>query len=154
MGVKTDELRLKRLLKTLLEFLWISCTFLNMKRDMAASEVKRAAMRIIIMPTGMLPFRAVKAEIHPLNTGKSSINPQLKKHSAMTHTIQPKTIVFSVAFFPNFSPGTPSSDANTLEDVDTELTDVHEEENEKSEGAVNPAEREKHRILKDKRREL
>lgn len=38
-----------------------------MKSDMAARAVKRAAMRIIIMPTGMLLFRAVNAEIHPLD---------------------------------------------------------------------------------------
>lgn len=42
-----------------------------MMRDMTAREVKRAAMRIIIMPTGMLLFRPVKAEIHPLRMRKS-----------------------------------------------------------------------------------
>lgn len=47
-------------------FLWVGGTFLNMMRDMAASEVKRAAMTIIMMPTGMLLFRPVNAEIHPL----------------------------------------------------------------------------------------
>lgn len=46
-------------------------TFLNMMSDKTASEVKRAAMRIIMMPTGMLVFRAVSAEIHPLQGRKS-----------------------------------------------------------------------------------
>lgn len=43
-------------------------TFLNMMSDKTASAVKRAAMRIIMMPTGMLVFRAVSAEIHPLQS--------------------------------------------------------------------------------------
>lgn len=39
-----------------------------MMSDKTASAVKRAAMRIIMMPTGMLVFRAVSAEIHPLQS--------------------------------------------------------------------------------------
>lgn len=50
------------------DFLFASCTFLNMTRDMTASEVKRAAMTIIMMPTGTLRLRPVKAEIQPLQT--------------------------------------------------------------------------------------
>lgn len=46
--------------------LYCDLTFLNMTSDMTASEVKRAAMGIIMMPTGMLLFRPVRAEIHPL----------------------------------------------------------------------------------------
>ena len=42
-----------------------------------------------------------------------------------------------------FSPGAPPGDADTLQDVDAELTDVHEEESEEPEGAVTPAGREK-----------
>lgn len=42
-----------------------------MMSDKTASAVKRAAMRIIMMPTGMLVFRAVSAEIHPLQSRKS-----------------------------------------------------------------------------------
>lgn len=53
-----------------------------MMRDRAAREVKRAAMKIIIIPTGMLVFRPVKAEIHPLKTRKLCINPQQKKNPA------------------------------------------------------------------------
>lgn len=41
------------------------------------------------------------------------------------------------------SPRTPASNTNTLEDVDTKLTDVHKEENKKSERAVAPAGRTK-----------
>lgn len=37
-----------------------------MMRDMVARAVNRAAMRIMMMPTGMLLFRPVRAEIHPL----------------------------------------------------------------------------------------
>lgn len=40
------------------------------------------------------------------------------------------------------SPGAPPRDADTLQDVDAKLTDVHEEEHEEPEGAVTPAERE------------
>ncbi len=42
-----------------------------------------------------------------------------------------------------FSPGAPTSDADTLDDVDAELTDVHEEENKEPEWAVTPTETEK-----------
>lgn len=49
-------------------------TFLNMKRDMTACEVKRAAMRIMMMPTGTLVFKPVRAEIHPLQATKPSFN--------------------------------------------------------------------------------
>lgn len=42
-----------------------------MMRDMTARAVKRAAIKIIIMPTGTLVFRPVKAEIHPLHMRKS-----------------------------------------------------------------------------------
>lgn len=42
-----------------------------MMSDRTASAVKRAAMRIIMMPTGTLRFRAIRAEIHPLQTRKS-----------------------------------------------------------------------------------
>ncbi len=45
---------------------------MNMMRDMTAREVKRAAMTIMMMPTGMLLFRPVKAEIQPLTKRKSS----------------------------------------------------------------------------------
>lgn len=45
-----------------------------MKRDMTACEVKRAAMRIMMMPTGTLVFRPVRAEIHPLQATKPSFN--------------------------------------------------------------------------------
>lgn len=44
---------------------------MNMMRDRTARAVKRAATRIIIMPTGILLFRPVKAEIHPLGIRKS-----------------------------------------------------------------------------------
>lgn len=40
-----------------------------------------------------------------------------------------------------FSPGAPSSDAHTLDDIDAKLTDVHEEEHKESERAVAPAHR-------------
>lgn len=46
----------------------VGCTFLNMNRDMAARKLKRIAMMIIMTPTGMLLFRQVRAEIHPLWT--------------------------------------------------------------------------------------
>ena len=39
---------------------------MNIMSDMAARAVKRAAMRIMMMPTGMLLFRPVRAESHPL----------------------------------------------------------------------------------------
>lgn len=39
-----------------------------MNRDMAARKLKRIAMMIIMTPTGMLLFRQVRAEIHPLRT--------------------------------------------------------------------------------------
>lgn len=38
-----------------------------------------------------------------------------------------------------FSPGAPAGDAHALDDVDAELTDVHEEEHKEAEGAVAPA---------------
>ena len=41
-------------------------TFLNMMRDMTASAVNSPAMRIMMMPTAMLVFRHVRAEIQPL----------------------------------------------------------------------------------------
>lgn len=44
---------------------------------------------------------------------------------------------------PVFSPGAPPSDADTLENVDAKLTDVHEEESKKPEWAVTPAGRER-----------
>lgn len=44
----------------------VGCTFLNMNRDMAAREVKRTATMIIMTPTGVLLFRQLRAEIHPL----------------------------------------------------------------------------------------
>lgn len=46
-------------------------TFLNMIREMTAEAVKRAAMRIMIMPTGMLVFKPVRAEIQPLQSIKA-----------------------------------------------------------------------------------
>lgn len=58
-------------------------TFLNMKRDMTACEVKRAAMRIMMMPTGTLVFRPVRAEIHPLQGAKPSFNVPPRIISAM-----------------------------------------------------------------------
>lgn len=45
---------------------------MNIMRDRTAREVKRAAMRIIRMPTGMLLFRPVKAEIQPLRWRNST----------------------------------------------------------------------------------
>lgn len=63
-----------------------------MKRDMAAREVKRAAMRIIIMPTGMLPFRAVKAEIQPLQQSHVLIT--------RTHNIQRRFLLQSLTWRP------------------------------------------------------
>lgn len=44
---------------------------------------------------------------------------------------------------PVFSPGAPTSDADTLDNVDAKLTDVHKEESKKPERAVTPAESEK-----------
>lgn len=41
------------------------CTFLNMTSEMTAEAVKSAAMRIIMMPTGMLLLRPVREEIQP-----------------------------------------------------------------------------------------
>lgn len=43
---------------------------MNMMRDRTAREVKRAATRIIKMPTGMLLFRPVRADIQPLRWKK------------------------------------------------------------------------------------
>lgn len=40
------------------------------------------------------------------------------------------------------SPGAPAGDADALDHVDAELTDVHKEEEEEPEGAVAPAHRE------------
>lgn len=39
-----------------------------MMRDMTADAVKRAAIRIMMMPTGILVFSPVSAEIQPLHT--------------------------------------------------------------------------------------
>lgn len=61
-------------------------TFLNMSSDMTASEVKRAAMGIIMMPTGMLLFRPVKAEIHPLRARNQNEN--IKNPLNPTNTAQ------------------------------------------------------------------
>lgn len=58
-----------------------------------------------------------------------------------------KMFVFSVSSCPVFSPGAPTTDANTLDNVDAKLTDVHEEENKESERAVAPAEREKKNMI-------
>lgn len=44
-----------------------------------------------------------------------------------------------VSFDPFFSPGAPTGDANTLDNVDAELTDVDKEEHEEPEWAVTPA---------------
>lgn len=52
----------------------VGCTFLNMIRDMAAREVKRTATMIMMMPTGMLLLRPVRAEIHPLWTRTGWLN--------------------------------------------------------------------------------
>lgn len=46
-------------------------TFLNMIREMTAEAVKRAAIRIMMMPTGMLVFKPVRAEIQPLPSRKA-----------------------------------------------------------------------------------
>lgn len=43
-------------------------------------------------------------------------------------------------------PGSPASDANRLDDIDANLTDVNEEENKEPERAVDPVERWKWRI--------
>lgn len=54
-------------------------------------------------------------------------------------------------FSPFFiSPGAPTSDANTLDNVDTKLTDVHEEEQKEPEGAVAPAEKEEKKRVMNK----
>lgn len=45
-----------------------------MMRDMVARAVNRAAMRIMMMPTGMLLFRPVRAEIHPLEEKRTTID--------------------------------------------------------------------------------
>lgn len=47
-----------------------------MMREMTAEAVKRAAIRIMIMPTGMLVLRPVSAEIQPL----THTNTQLRQH--------------------------------------------------------------------------
>ncbi len=49
---------------------------------------------------------------------------------------------------PVFSPGAPTTDANTLDNVDAKLTNVHEEENKEPERAVTPAEREREKKKK------
>lgn len=54
-----------------------------------------------------------------------------------------KIVVFRVSFDLFFSPGAPTSDANTLENVDAELTDVDKEEHEEPEWAVTPADGDK-----------
>lgn len=61
------------------EVRWIRLgfTFLNMMRDRTAKEVKRAATRIIRMPTGTLLFRPVRAEIQPLRWKKRTITVHL-----------------------------------------------------------------------------
>ena len=56
--------------------------------------------------------------------------------------VAPKTTWLSCTFLCYFvSPRAPTGDSNTLDNVDAELADVHEEENEESERAVTPAER-------------
>lgn len=164
-------------------------TFLNMMSDKTASAVKRAAMRIIMMPTGMLVFRAVSAEIHPLQSREAFKDEdgeilefsfykrwtQTQTHTVLLSGILKFGFIYSsqpLFCFQNFSPalasvystsqihlnthccfkmlfwwlfsspGAPTRDADTLQDVDAKLTDVHEEEHEKPEGAVTPAERE------------
>lgn len=44
-----------------------------------------------------------------------------------------KIVVFQVSFDPFFSPRAPTGDANTLDNVDAELTDVDKEEHEEPE---------------------
>lgn len=53
----------------------MSPTFLNITSEMTADAVKRAAMIIIMIPTGMLLLRPVRDEIQPLcsNRKKSVI---------------------------------------------------------------------------------
>lgn len=53
-----------------------------------------------------------------------------------------KIVVSWVSLHPFFSPGAPTSDANTLEKVDAKLTEVHKEEHKEPEWAVTPADRE------------
>lgn len=110
----------------------IGCTFLNMIRDMAAREVKRTATMIMMMPTGVLLLRPVRAEIHPLGTRTR----RLSSHCSQKET---RECTWPT---PSRSPGAPAGDANTLDHVDAELTDVHKEEEEEPEGAVTPAHRE------------
>lgn len=104
-------------------------TFLNMMRDMTASEVNRAAMMIMIMPTGMLVFRPIRAEIHPLPREETGSVILLRK---VTHTHSVGRVS---------SPGSPTGDADALQNVDAKLTDVHEEEEKEPERTVAPAER-------------
>lgn len=54
-------------------------TFLNMIRDMVAREVKRTATMIMMMPTGGLLFRPVRAEIHPLRMRSGPLTLQTAK---------------------------------------------------------------------------
>lgn len=65
-ATRGDEHREHCIDPTGLDLLSLSPTFLNMMRDMTAREVKRAATRIMMMPTGMLVFKPISAEIQPL----------------------------------------------------------------------------------------
>ncbi|TRY95066.1 hypothetical protein DNTS_004695 [Danionella cerebrum] len=111
----------KLLLRLLETGAGVSClrqsTFLNMMSEMTADAVKRAAIRIMMMPTGILAFNPVRAEIQPLHEFLPS------KTRRWTDGV---------------SPGSPACDSNGLKHMDAELADIDEEEDEEPERAVAP----------------
>lgn len=83
------------------------------------NAVNRAAISSMMMPTGILVFRPVRAAIQPLaKQNKNFITvSEMDKFSSST----------------KYSPCPPASDSNSLKDVNPKLTNVDEEEDKEAE---------------------
>lgn len=108
-----------------------SLTFLNIMSEHTDRAVNSAAISSMMMPTGILVLRPVRAAIQPLaDRGQRQSEPGCGT--------RPPAEVQRAQRQKSKSPRSPAGDADRLQDVNAKLTDIHKKEDEEAERTVAP----------------
>lgn len=101
-------------------------------REPTDRAVKRAAISSMMMPTGTLVLRPMRAKIQPLAEAEKNSKPNSHCESVLLHNGTCKDGAGKKGIKKE-PPCSPAGDADGLQDVNAELADVDEEKDEEAE---------------------